>query len=487
MKFIQKTFSFLISLLVGFLTFLIKGKVLETKQGAKFLTEDEASSFLSSRHKGLLIDGVDKRLSQSESFQNVCFSARVGAGKTSKYIIPNMLDKARQNVSIVVNDPKGEVHAATSGYLHANGYRIVVFNPHDISNTNLFNPFTEAKNAIELELIAETLIWSGNPKEGDAYWNNGATRILSCLIKCLSFGDKKYMNLPNLHHLLQNFGVMGEGLENWVAHNCWDPKFPDDESVLNEWKGALTGNKEAIQSFVGICLTALKALSNRDLRLFFSKSDYSLSNLRKQKTAIFFITPPEHQKYYSFVTSLFFRSVFNECMRQEHLSGKSLPVFILYDEFGNSFVSDFVSVANTIRGYGVSLSIILQSISQLAMCYGQKTADAIQGAFNTNICLSSCDPITAEYFSKISGRVRVKQRKNLTDPHETYQEYNLLNSNEIRTMDDHEALLISKNRQPIKLTVTPYFQNRKFRKAAMFPAIVENRNTHLSSPELVKL
>ncbi|MBU2969832.1 type IV secretory system conjugative DNA transfer family protein [Pseudoalteromonas sp. C2R02] len=467
--------------------YLVRGVVFKSKFGAQFLTEGESKKFLSSKNKGLLIDGDKKHLSESESFQNVCFTARVGAGKTTKYIIPNVMAKAEQNVSMVVHDPKGEVHEATSGYLHDNGYRIVVFNPHNVKESNLFNPFTEAKSTVELEIIAETLIWSGNPKEGEAYWNNGATRILSALIKCLSFGDKKYFNLPNLYHLLQNFGSIGEGLEEWIGNNCWDPEFPEDDSVLNEWKGALTGNKEAIQSFVGICLTALRGLTNRDLRTFFSKSDYDLLNLRKQKTIIYLVTPPENQKYYSFVTSLFFRSVFNECMRNNHLSGQSLPVYILYDEFGNSYITDFVSVANTIRGYGVSLSIILQSISQLSMRYGQKTAEAIQGAFNTNICLSSSDPITAEYFSKMTGRVRERHIPIEPDKQDSYREYNLLNSNEVRTMQDHEALLISRNRQPVKLVVTPYFSNRKFKKAAQFPQIVNAESNRVINPKLVRL
>jgi type IV secretion system protein VirD4 len=467
--------------------FIVRGKILNSKTGAKFLESHEASEFLSSQNKGLLIDGRKNRLSVSDSFQNVCFSARVGAGKTTKYIIPNVLDKAIRNVSMVVHDPKGEVHSLTSGYLKSYGYKIVVFNPQDISKSNLFNPLLEAKNQIELEQIAETLIWSGNPSESDAYWNNGATRILSVLIKCLSFGDRKYFNLANLYYLLQNFGDMGKGIEHWVGGNCRDPMFPDDKSVLDEWHGALGGNEEAVQSFVGTCLTSLKALTNRDLKLFFSDSDYDLSNLRKEKTAIFFITPPQNQKYYSFVTSLFFRSIFNECMREEHLSGKSLPVYILYDEFGNSYISDFVSVANTIRGYGVSLSIILQSISQLGMRYGQKTAEAIQGAFNTNICLSSSDPVTANYFSDLTGRVRERQIRKFDDTNSDYREYNLLNSNEVRTMGENEALLISKNRHPVKLEVTPFYKNRLFKKASTFPQANDSINIHNSRIEFVKL
>ena len=467
--------------------FLVRGKILNKKEGARFLETHETDEFLSSRNTGLLLDGVKKRLSIEDSFQNVCFSARVGTGKTTKYIIPNVLDKANRNVSMVVHDPKGEVHEKTSGYLKVNGYRIIKFNPENIQDSNLFNPLLEAETLIELEQVAETLIWSGNPGEKDAYWNNGATRILSALIKMLSFGDRKYFNLPNLYHLLQNFGEMGEGLENFVAENCWDPEYPDDMAVLNEWKGVLTGNKEAVQSFVGICLTSLKALTNRDLRMFFSKSDYELSRFRREKTVIYFQTPPENQKYYSFVTSLFFRSIFNECMRNEHLQGQSLPVYILYDEFGNSYISDFVSVANTIRGYGVSLSIILQSISQLSMRYGQKAAESIQGAFNTNICLSSSDPVTANYFSDLSGRVRETQVRRMEDTNTDYREYNLLNSNEVRTISENEAIIISKNRNPVKLKVTPYYDNRKFKKASIFPIAKNKFNGRDMNLQLIKL
>jgi len=480
-------FKFIGKLAYSTAEFLIKGKVLNKTEGAEFLKSSDAGKFISSRNKGLLLDGVRGRLSVPESFQNVCFTARVGAGKTTRYIIPNVLDKAKSKASIVINDPKGEVHQATSGYLQQHGYKIIVFNPSDINQTNLFNPFTEAKNAIEMEQIAETLIWSGNPNEKDAYWNNGATRILSVLIKCLSYGDKKYFNLPNLFHLLQNFGALGESLEDWIANNCWDPQYPDDTSTLDEWRGALTGNKEAVQSFVGICLTALKALTNREMRTFFSRSDYEFSRLRKEKTAIYFITPPENQRYYSFVTSLFFRTVFNECMHQEHLSGKSLPVYMLYDEFGNSYVSDFVSVANTVRGYGVSLSIVLQSISQLGMRYGQKTAEAIQGAFNTNICLSASDPVTADYFSNLSGRVRERQVRNMLDHQMDYREFNLINPQEVRTMHEDDALVISKNRNPVKLKVTPYYQNRLFKKASKFPPIFEDNGNRTINVKLVDL
>lgn len=478
MKVVRKMFK-------GFgnaLGYLIKGYRLNKKEGAAFLRENEYSHFLSKKGKGLVLNGVDLRLSEQESFQNILLAARVGAGKTSKYIIPNVLDKADKHCSLVVNDPKGEVFEKTSGFMQANGFNVIVFNPQEISQSHFFNPFSEALNDTELEQIAETIIWSGNPAEKTPYWNNGATRILSVLIKILSVGDKKFFNLPNLYKLLQNFGEDGSPLDEWVVENGWNPEYPKDEYLQDEWRGALTGNDEAIQSFAGICITALRSFSNRDMRAFFHTSDYSLSRLRKEKTIIYFITPPEMQQYYSFAISLFFRSIFNQCMRKEHLEGKSLPVYLLFDEFGNSYVSDFVSVANTIRGYGVSLSIVLQTISQLEDKYGQATSKSILGAFNTSLCLDSSDPYTAEYFSKLAGRVRETQmrnsysNKNIFDNETTRQEYNLLNTNDVRTMASNEVLIISKNRNPIKIEITPYFQNKKSIKKTMFSPMEINHD-----------
>lgn len=484
-------FSSLTKLTFKTAEYLIKGKVLNKKEGAKFLNQGEAKSFLSTSHKGLLLDGVDKRLSPQDSFQNVCIVGKSGQNKTTTFNFPIIFDKASQKASLVVHDPKGEAYKNTSGYMEAQGYRVVVFNPHNVEESNLFNPLIEARSEIELENIATTLIWSGNPSTTDPHWNNGATKIIKPLLKCLSFGDKKYFNLPNLYRLLQNFGQMGDGLENWVSANCWNPQYPNDPYVLDEWKAVLSGNVEGVHSCLDTALIALRSLSSRNVRLFYSKSDYSLSHLRKEKTIIYFVTPSQMQKYYASATSLFFNAVFNECMRDEHLDSKnSLPVYLIYDEFGNSYISDFLSVANTIRGYNVSLSIILQSLSQLITRYG-KEGESIKEAFNTHICLAGADYYSCDYFSKISGRVRETQtRGNITDPsnlNTDYREYNLINPAEIRTMNDGEVLLVSKNRQPLKLNATPYFNYRKFNKASQFPhAFVKKQNIH-SNIDLVDL
>lgn len=144
-------------------------------------------------------------------------------------------------------------------------------------------------------------------------------------------------------------------------------------------------------------------------------------------------------------------------------------MYVLFDEFGHATLPGFVSVANTIRGYRVSLSIILQSISQLSARYGQDYARSIQGGFNTYLTYSGSDPETARFFEELSGRVI--QHKEARDEQDTarHHEHNLLNADSIRRIGEDEAVLISGNRHPARMRTTPYFERGRFRGTAKQP------------------
>lgn len=132
-------------------------------------------------------------------------------------------------------------------------------------------------------------------------------------------------------------------------------------------------------------------------------------------------------------------------------------------------------MANTIRGYHVSLSIILQSISQLSARYGQDYAKSIQGGFNSYLTYSGSDPETARFFEELSGRVI--QHQDARDEHENarHHEHNLLNADSIRRISEDEAILISGNRHPARLRTTPYFKRGRFRRASKLLATQEDQ------------
>ena len=381
---------------------LILGRRMQVQSGARLQSAKEMASFLQPKNTGLLIDGAEGRLSESQSFQNVCVVARVGAGKTSRYIIPNVLDKAKRKCSVVVNDPKGEVFAETSGYMQSKGFNVIAINPEDLDRSASFNPLLEARNDIEIEQVAEILIKAGSGSNAkDQFWDNGGTRLISVLLKLLQRAgqvDPGHYTLGNLYHLLQNFGQDGTPLDEFVIKWAYDPSNPDDSSLWEEWKGATTGNSNAVQSFALTALTSLRAFTNRNLVALTSSSSFDLESIRRKKTIIYFITPPHLAEYYGFWTSVFFRSVFNASMRRMP-DRHTLPLYVLYDEFGHSTIPSFVSVANTIRGYKVSLSIVLQSLAQLSARYGPDYSRSIQGGFMTYLAYAGSDQVNRTGFT----------------------------------------------------------------------------------------
>jgi type IV secretory pathway TraG/TraD family ATPase VirD4 len=435
--------------------YLILGKVLNRKTGAKFAKKAEYSKYLNSHNTGLLIDGDSLKLSERQSFQNVAVIAGRGAGKTTRYIIPNVLNKARTRSSLVVHDPKGEIFAHTSGFMEKNGFTVFVIDPENPDRSNCLNPLAEAENPIEMEQVAEILMHASSANSGgkDDFWRQGATRFVSLFIKCLKNAGEEnpaYYNLHNLYYLFQNFGEDGANLDNFMSRYTIDPNNPADETLWNEYKGVLTGNKEGVQSFVLNAITALRALSNQNIAKITSKSDIKLTDIRNKKTIIYLITPSQHVEYYSFFISLFFRSVFNACMRKMP-DKNTLPVYILYDEFGHSTIPNFVSTINTIRGYDVSISVVLQSISQLRSRYGADYAKSVQGGFSTYITYSGSDDETTSFFEKLIGKVRERQKEKVDSTNDSYQEYNLMNSAEVRMIGKNEALFVSGNNQVVKL------------------------------------
>lgn len=448
--------------------FLARGKLLIDTTGASFAKQNEYGEYLHSANNGLLLNGDDARLSLRESFQNVCVIAGIGAGKTTRYIIPNVLAQARKRCSLVVNDPKGEVFEATSGYMEKSGFKVVLIDPENLSRSSCFNPLMEARDNIELEQVAEILVRSGIPGHGnkDDFWLQGAIRFVSLFIKCLKnagLEDGRLFTLHNLYYLFQNFGEDGRALDDFMSRYTVNPDNPNDETLWNEWNGLLIGNKEGVQSFVLNAITSLKSLSNQNLARMTSSSDIELENIRSEKTIIYMVTPAQHAEYYSFLTSLFFRSVFNACMRKMP-DKKTLPVFVLYDEFGHATIPNFVSTANTIRGYKVSLSIILQSISQLSARYGHEYANSIQGGFKTYVTYAGSDPATTSFFEFIIGKVRERQRRDFDEHISEYREYNLLNANEIRAIAENQMLIVSGNKQPVMMKTTPYYEHWRFRR-----------------------
>jgi type IV secretory pathway TraG/TraD family ATPase VirD4 len=439
---------------------------LNKKEGSRFLESGEYEQFISHRYDGLLMDGQRLRLSKKSSFQNVMCFAKSGQNKTTTYVITNVLDRAKEDCSLFINDPKGDVFKSTAGYLETQGFDVIVYDPENPTKSQYFNPCFEAKTEIELDQIAQAIIYSASPDPSDRIWNDGAVNVLSVILKTLSYGKASEFNLVNLHHVLTCITDYPK-MTHWISRVAHEN---DNIYLLKQWESVFIGEARMVGSFITNAMNAMKSFNNKAIRDFFHTSDYKLSDFRKKKTAIFLISPPNQDTYYSFIKSLMFKSIFNECMRDHHQDGHTLPVYLLMDEAGNTYIPDFPETITTVRSYRASVFLIFQSVSQLEEKYGKSGASAIHGGVSTEICLPGGDLDTTQYFSKLCGNVIDIQAKDELGIRTSRTEYSLVNPENVRTLPSNTAIIIHRNEPPVLLHTKPFYEVGKFRRFASISA-----------------
>ena len=438
----------------------------KTNDSARFMNRREELQVFGPRNKGLIIDGRSQRLSEDASCKHIAILARTGAGKTSRFILPNLLKQ--DQCSFLVTDLSGELFQKTSGYLKKRGFQVKALNLMDFSQSMQYNPLAFANSFTEIQQLSHVLVKSSNPNDKDPFWGQGAEKLLSILITCLKNGPEEYQNLANVKHLLNHFGSDGRNLESFISQYA-------DETTFSEYQGFVSGNEKTIQSFVVTAQTALRMLGNPEIGELTARNDLDFNQLRNEKTALFLMVSQEQMEFYSFLINIFYTQFFAACFSS--LQPK-LPTYCLLDEFGHLFIPNFDTVVSTIRKYRVSVSIVLQNEAQLRQRYSEAGAKTIlEGGMASKLYFSGMDINTAKQLEQTLGKVKLNTQNNKLFGEQYNQEKNLMNADQIRTLKDDEAIFLHENQKPAKITMLPYFkQGDLVRKTKIAPVINNPRN-----------
>lgn len=441
---------------------------------AKFLSGFEKWKLLNSMNRGLVIDGK-RKLSLERSFRHLLLVAPTGSGKTTSYIIPNVLNL--ENASAVVTDPSGEIFNKTSGYLHSKGFNVKAINVRDLKNTFRFNPLQRANTHTEIKKVSDVLVNSAFPgSRGDQqFWNDGAKNIINILIRCLKRESSKFQNLHNLRFLLNSFGFDGSPLNDFIVRNT-----EGDRQTFEEFKGFISNDEKVIQGALATAKTALDKFSDPELCFLSAEETLNFESLRKEKTALFLIVPEHEIKYYGFYISLLYTQIFAYCMDSSSDVENMLPVFFLLDEFGNTgAIPNFSNLITTLRKRKCSCSIVLQDMEQLVNTYGKSEASTIiNGGCSSRIFFPGLSLQTCEELERTLGRSTIRYIESgthkLGEETDTARDMttgrSLLTADEIRTMDDDKGLFIHGNKRPVMLKIRPYYKSRRLlRKSKMKP------------------
>lgn len=289
-------------------------------------------------------------------------------GKGTCAVIPNLM---LYEGSIIVNDIKGENYAVTASWrqsIHQQVYKFAPFDD-DGDNWNPFDIFDDSDSPWDdARHMAELLITDNHDKE--VFWNNNARNLLTGLI--LHIAEEAPIQERNLAHLKDLLSQDEEGLQ----YTLTEIAAGENKAAAKAANGFLRADIKVRSGVLSTLDSELAFLDSERVANCTSVSDFSFSEIKHDKSSIFFVLPPERLRTYAPLMRLFFGIAALELKRTQ--DRPDWPVLLMLDEFpamGRMKVIE--EEIAFLAGYDVRLWLFAQDLNQLARIYGQAAQSII--------------------------------------------------------------------------------------------------------------
>ena len=420
----------------------------EVTGSARFIS---SRSLLSRKHNGITVDGK-RKLTEKQS-KHTLVVAETGAGKTTKMIIPSILQ--HENASLMVLDPKGgELLHLCAPHLEEKGYAIKVLDYNNPASSFFFNPLKRCSTDAELRQLAQNIydITSTSRGGGDKIWENGAIRLMVVLMSCIKRMPEEYQTLATLYRFLT---LCDDG----------SPKIPfivssyaPDEFVKESFRSIQQTEQKIRMGWIATALSALSPFSLQGIQLLTSRDTIDFEEFRTQKTAIFLNVPVGIADSYQTLISLFYTQFFRFLLNKP-VDATTLPCYIYLEELANSRVPQLEKYIALLRGREVHMICVLQSLSQLEHEYSEQVARTIiNNCSNIIVYPGTKDQASLRFIASLLGQ------RNGDGTSKGGRKEELMSPYAIRTME--HALLIASDKPAMKFYPTPIYKNRKLMKKA---------------------
>ena len=404
-----------------------------------------------------------------------------GSGKTLFYVLPNLL---QANSSYFVLDPKGEILRMTGTYLESKEYEIRVL---DLVHPNLshcYNPFNYLNTNRDVARLVENLFTSlndGENKSTDPFWDEASKMFLMSLVYLTrDEAPEEERNMGLIPELIRAGAVKGDD-ENYesaleILINRLALVNPNHPAVIYFQNYRIAASK-TMKSVAITLASKLKDFNDEDIIKLTMTDELDLKSLGTKKVAIFAIISDSDSSMDFLMTTLYTQmfQVLYDLADFEYHGRLPVPVEFIMDEFANvSIPKDFERKVATMRSRGISVSIILQGLSQISKKY-EKIWEIITGNCDEFLYLGGNEQYTHEYISKIIGKETIDTlsdskssgtRGGFSTNHQV-QGRELLQASEVRLLDNNKAIFLLKGERPVMDFKFNIFKSKEINKTSL--------------------
>ena len=330
-----------------------------------------------------------------------------GRGKTGGYVIPNI-----QNIdgSMVVSDTKGQLKRRFEDELKEKGYKVYtldLLNPHKSNSYNPVAYIRKHKDGRYREQDIITLAKAICPRLDmvEAVWDLCAQNYMEFLIGfCLEAEaeeDHNMLRVAELHRMYNQTNGDIPFLE-------WTMEHPESFSAkkLKELKANQSAERmwASVMGFVNV---DLEIFSFAEARILFGSNDFDIADLGRKKSVLF-INVSDTDRAFDGILNLFYTQALQVLCAEADVKKDGrldVPVRMILDDFAaGARIPDFDKLMSVIRSRDISVSIILQSLSQLETLYSHAMSLTIVDNCDHILYLGSRDMETARYVANYAGK-----------------------------------------------------------------------------------
>lgn len=405
-----------------------------------------------------------------KKFPHALIVAPTGRGKTTGFVIPNLLT---WEGSAVVLDVKGENFEATARHRRKKGDKIYRFAPTDFEDrrTHRYNPLLRiselkdpAQQQMELQLLASLFLQNENERV-QGLLKGGIDLFVAAGL--LAFQRKK----PTLGEIYRIAASGGNKQKEYMARGFE----VENEAAKLIFTRLASTNNDTLTSYVSLLMTSgLDQWQNPAIDAATQVSDFDFRNIRREPFSVYLVVQPLMVEPMAPLIRLFFSDLLASMQDKEPGSDEPWPVMIMLDEFNRLGKMPIVTKSiETLRAYRGHLAIVTQTIPALDEIYGENTRRALQGNAGVKLYLTPSDEKTVEELSKAVGKttkkVVTRSRAIGKNPFEgrsqsvRTEEVSLLPEDEARRLPLDEIVMVIDAQMPIRARRIEYFNDPFFK------------------------
>lgn len=346
----------------------------------------------------------------TQTNNNVIVVGTSGCGKSMSITETNLL--YTEETSVVASFAKrarGEKYIR----LFANrGYEVIDLNFADPLHSAMgYDPMDYITSYDDISFLARTIVSMDDRGKGgkvDPYWDQTAISLLSALIAHeVILRDKATMkDVIDLFHRLKITSLME------VITTSLDADF-DELEKRDFYSYAVTMWKTFKSCPLRTALCVLSSLSaiidtafcGECINILRKKDKIDFKKISEKRVAVFITTSAVNPALNVFV-NVFYSQMFKELFEiREKDTEIGIPIRIICDDFAcGAKIYNFHEYISICREERISITVMLQSESQLQSMYGEYEAQTILNNADTYVYMGGNDVRTAEHIAKRAGK-----------------------------------------------------------------------------------